>query len=153
MTCFSWVFTNVVDFSQDMSICFLSWSRKRVPFGQWISAVTWISWVLEDTALLSAAVSREDQDLSGGRCKRGRRTATLTAGGCPSCFPPFCSRTILYLWENRPACRDTELEIPCIPVLKLFWVIITQSESNLLSFWAYNRLIPPVTLEKRSILH
>ena len=95
----------------------------------------------------------KDQDLSGGRCKRGRRTATLTTGGCPSCFPPFCSRTILYLWENRPACRDTELEIPCIPVLKLFWVIITQSESNLLSFWAYNRLIPPVTLEKRSILH
>jgi hypothetical protein len=42
-----------------MSVLSTAGSRKRVRFGQWISATTWISWVLKDTVLLSSVVSHE----------------------------------------------------------------------------------------------
>ena len=42
-----------------MSVLSAAGSRERVRFGQWISATTCISCVLQDTALLSAAASRE----------------------------------------------------------------------------------------------
>ncbi len=58
-----------------------------------------------------------------------------------------------FRWENRTDCKDAGLEMPCIPVLEVFWVIITQSGSHLLRSLALPLVMSPVTLVKGPILY